>query len=123
MSQAAGSFEFWVKAEMLQSALDDSEDLKVEMLAYQKKYPEEIAEEKGEERYKALMQILVRTVSRESEEKNCQERERLDTRAIERMGGKVHTAAPAPNKGSGKKRGKGKGSQQPGKGGKGAGKG
>ena len=49
------------------------------------------------------------------------ERERLDNRAIEKMGGKVHPAAPAPGKGSGKKGGKGKGSA--GKGGKGAGKG
>ena len=122
MSQAAGTFDFWMKAEVLQSALNESEDLKVEMLAYQKKYPQTLGEAKGEERYKALMHILVRTVTRERDNQNRLDRERFDARYVEKQM-KGHPTAPAPQKGSGKNNGKGKGSQTPAKGGKGAGKG
>jgi len=122
MSQAAGTFDFWMKAEVLQSALNESEDLKVEMLAYQKKYPQTLGEAKGEERYKALMSILVRTVTRDRDNQNRLDRERYDARYVEKQM-KGHPAAQAPQKGSGKNDGKGKGSQKPSKGGKGAGKG
>ena len=57
MSQAAGSFDFWMKAEVLQSALTESDNVKVEILAYQKTYPQTLGKAKGEERYKALMDI------------------------------------------------------------------
>ena len=122
MSQAAGTFDFWMKAEVLQSALNDSEDLKVEMLVYQKKYPQTLGEAKGEERHKALMNILVRTVTRERDAQHRLDRERFDARQMEKMT-KGHPAAPAPQNGSGKNNGKGKGSQTPTKGGKGAGQG
>ena len=122
MLQTAGNFEFWMKAEILESAVNESEDLKVEMLAYQKKYPQSLGEAKGEERYKALMNILVRTVTRERDARNRLDRERYDAGFVEKQM-KGQPTAPAPQKGGGKNDGKGKGSQKPSKGGKGAGKG
>jgi len=122
MLMTAGNIDYWMKAEVLEDALKDSEDMKVEMMAYRKKYPQTLGETKGEERYKAIMDILTRTVIQERDARNRLERERQDARYLEKQY-KGQATAPAQPKGNGKHDGKGKGSPKPSKGGKGAGKG
>ena len=143
MSQVAGRVEDWMKAEVLYRALTVSEDLKVEMLAYRSKYPNNIGEELGQERYDAMMDILYRRVVMERQEENRVDRETRDRRFVERFSKSHEVAMPAPAKGGGRKgkannrsksrkgKGEGKGKDKPrsksakgsrkGKGGKGGG--
>ena len=91
-----------MKAEILYSALKESQDLRLDMLAYHQKFPTNSGEENGEDRYDALMDILHRTVNREREEENRQEREAHDRRYMERLM-KPAPAMPVTGKGKGKK--------------------
>ena len=102
MALAAGRTKYWMKAEILYSALKESQDLRLDMLAYHQKFPINSGEENGEDRYDALMDILHRTVNREREEENRQEREAHDRRYMERLM-KPAPAMPVTGKGKGKK--------------------
>ena len=102
MALVAGRIDFWMKAEILFKAMMTSEDLKVEMVAYQMRYPSSLGEDQGEERYNALKDILHRTVTREREEENRLDREAHDRRYVQKFT-KPHPTAPAAAKGSGKK--------------------
>ena len=116
MSQVQGKIDAWMKAEILFRALVKSNDLKIEMLAYQKKYLADLGQRKGDKRYEALKDILYRTVAREREEANRNEREAHDRKEWERLV-PSHPTAPAPTKGKGSKsKGKGRSQSRSGKG-------
>ena len=102
MSLAAGQTQYWMKVEILYNAMKESQDLRLDMLAYHQRFPNNTGEEQGQERYDALTEILHRTVNREREEEHRQEREAHDRRYMERVMKPV-PAMPATGKGKGKK--------------------
>ena len=115
MAQLSGNVEDWMKAEVLYRALMSSDDLKIDMMAYRSKYPTNVGEELGRERYDAMMDILHRRVVMEREEVNRMERETRDRRFVERFAKSSDMALPASTKG-GVKKGKGKNRSQSSKG-------
>ena len=93
-----------MKAEILEKAMNTSEDLKVEVLSCKKTVPDTMGPtEKAEEKYTALLEILHRMVDRENQVKNQKDKADYDRRLMAKLsnGNANGPAAPAP-KGKGK---------------------